>query len=954
MRVPSTAYRTADDARVGDLARSWRRTLDGPWSFGLYDTPDDASIDDDSTDAMSVDVPGSWTMQGTGDLPHYTNVQMPFAGPPPRLPEHNPTGVYSRELVVPKAWAKARRVVLHVGAAESVHAVYVNGTFAGYGTDSRLASEYDITDLVTPGINRIAIAVVRYSAQSYVEDQDQWWMAGLHREVFVEARGVVRIDDVRCVADLDVATGVGSLEVTSTVAFTVRPTRGWRVRTTLETMGGRRIGTAVVAPVPSSFANAYSFTSHGARAAFDVSAVKPWSAEQPTRYRVLTELLDTDGAVVEAHAQLVGFRRVEIADRQLLVNGAPVWIFGVNRHDHHPQRGATVTRDDIRNDLVLMKQHNINAVRTSHYPNHPDLLDLCDELGMYVVDEANIESHAYNTSLCDDPRYLPTWLSRGSRMVQRDGHHPSIILWSLGNESGYGDNHDALAGWIRRHDPSRPLHYEGAVYHDGWIDGGLAASDVVCPMYAPIDAIEAYGSSGQGTRPLILCEYSHAMGNSNGSLADYWDVITATPGLQGGFIWEWQDHGLVQHLPDGRTRFAFGGQFGDEPNDGNFVADGLVSSDRLPHPAMSEVAWVYRPVTSTPGPRPGTISVTNRRSFADLSDLRAEWSVLVDGEPFARGRLDVGVVPPSSTCTVSMPAAAVAAIARGGRRRVDLSVRWSVRSATAWAPAGHVVAWEQILVRGASRTRPVPAVRPGSSSDPATTIEQMLTIPVTLNLWRAPTDNDGFKLMAPGAHTALGRWIAAGIHERPADELVAHHVERRVDATGAVTMHHTVEVPDALADLPRIGVLFAVPAGFDTLRWYGCGPHENYPDRNASASAAVWEGAVDVSPYLVPQEFGLRTDVRWLELVAADGQVVRVDVLGPPMHASATRHTPSELFAAGHEIDLVPRDDLVVCLDVAHRGLGTASCGPDVLPQYRIPAGTFTFAYRLSLRGAPR
>ena len=952
MRAPSTAHRTAAEARAGDLAGSSRRSLDGAWSFQLYDTPDDASIDDDSTSAMLVDVPGSWTMQGTGDLPHYTNVQMPFPGPVPRLPPRNPTGVYSRGFDVPKAWTKGHRIVLHVGAAESVHAVYVNGAFGGFGTDSRLASEYDITDLAAPGANRIAIAVARFSAQSYVEDQDQWWMAGLHREVFVEARGAVRIDDLRCIADLDVVTGVGSLRVTSTVAFALHPERGWQVRTTLETLGGRRIGAPVVAPVPSSFANAYSFTGHGARAAFEVPGVQPWSAERPERYRVLAELLDPDGAVVEAHAQLIGFRHVEVADRQLLVNGEPVWIFGVNRHDHHPERGAAVTRDDMRADLVLMKQHNVNAVRTSHYPNHPDLLDLCDELGMYVVDEANIESHAYNTSLCNDPRYLATWVSRGSRMVQRDGNHPSVILWSLGNESGYGDNHDALAGWIRRHDPTRPLHYEGAIYHDGWIDGGLAASDVVCPMYAPIDAIEAYGRNGQGTRPLILCEYSHAMGNSNGSLADYWDVITSTPGLQGGFIWEWQDHGLVQQLPDGRTRYAFGGQFGDHPNDGNFVADGLVSSDRVPHPAMGEVAWVHRPVTVTSGSRRGTVEVTNRRSFTDLSDLRAEWSVLVDGEAGARGKLEVGVIAPSSTWTVSLPPAALGAIARAGRRRVDLSVRWSLRRATTWAPAGHVVAWDQFVVRGGPRSRL--AVPTGRAGAPPTPVEQLLTLPIALNLWRAPTDNDGFKLMSPGPHTALGRWLASGIHDRPADELVDHRVERRVDAAGAVTMHHTVVLPPDLADLPRVGVLFAVPAGFDTVRWHGRGPYENYPDRNASTPVAVWERGVDASPYLVPQEFGLRTEVRWFELVAADGRVVRVDVLGAPMHASATRHTPAELFAAGHELDLVPRDDLVICLDAAHRGLGTASCGPDVLPRHRIPAGTFTFAYRLSLRGAQR
>jgi beta-galactosidase len=501
------------------LGADARRSLDGQWSFAWFDSPDavpaEAVTGATPRAGRHLAVPGNWTVQDVGDLPHYTNVQMPFPGPPPALPEHNPTGVYRRSFSVGKGW-RSHRVVLHVGGAESVHAVYLNDAFVGYGTDSRLPSEYDLTPHLRAGANHLAVVVVRYSAQSYVEDQDQWWMAGLHRSVWIEARSPEYIADVACTADLRVADGVGLLHVRTGVGFAAKPTKGVVVRTWLETLAGRRVGTVHTAPVPYRFELPYLFEGHHVDAVWEVPKVAAWSAESPTRYRVRVELVRPDGEVAEATEQLVGFRHVEVSDRQLLVNGQPIWIFGVNRHDHHPDRGKAVTVDDMRADLVQMRRHNITAVRTSHYPNDSAFYDLCDELGMYVVDEANLESHAYNTSLCHDQRYLATWVARGSRMVRRDRNHPSVIVWSLGNESGYGANHDALAGWIRKHDPSRPLHYEGAVFHTGWVDGGLAASDLVCPMYAPIDAIRAYGESGLGTRPLILCEYSHAMGNSNG------------------------------------------------------------------------------------------------------------------------------------------------------------------------------------------------------------------------------------------------------------------------------------------------------------------------------------------------------------------------------------------------------------------------------------------------------
>ncbi len=970
MRPPTDSAASGPEARTADGASPWRRSLDGTWAFRLFEHPArvPATAITASADGAAwtkVRVPGNWTLQGVGDLPQYTNVRMPFHGPPPRLPDRNPTGVYRRQLRVPKRWLD-RQVILHIGGAESVHALYVNGDFVGYGTDSRLASEYDVTEFVQVGANDIAIVVMRWSAHSYVEDQDQWWMAGLHREVYAEARAATRIESLVCdaglagarLSDTGTSAPVGTLTASATIDGLAPPGPGWRVRFGVETLGGRRIGRSQTIDVPHQFALPYLFSGHVATVNFEVSGIEPWSAESPTRYRVTAELLDPAGEVAEVHRQLVGFRSVEVRDRQLLVNGQPIWIFGVNRHDHHPVRGKAVTVDDMRDDLLAMRRHNITAVRCSHYPNDPRFLDLCDEIGMYVVDEANIESHAYNTSLCDDPRYRSTWLSRGARMVERDRNHPSVIMWSLGNEAGYGSNHDALAAWIRRTDPSRPLHYEGAVFHDGWVDGGLMASDVVCPMYPTIDAIVEYGRSGKGTRPLIMCEYSHAMGNSNGSLADYWDVITDTPGLQGGFIWEWKDHGLLTTLPSGKRGFAYGGQFGDVPNDGNFVADGLMSADLQPHPGVQEVAWVYRPVVCELGRNRTTLRITNRRGFTDLSDLVATWELLLAGEVAASGSFggadgtDLARLGPGSTVDVALPCSVPDA------DDVSLSICWTQRRASAWAEAGHRVAWDQIELRGAAS--PAAASIPIGSPANDVAARRELGIRGTgpeLVLFRAPVDNDGFKLLPDlGRRIGVGgdglrHWIEAGLDRTSADELVAHEHSVTVDPDGGFIHQHSVVVPDEIDDVARLGVSFELRPGFDRLRWYGRGPLENYPDRNRGAVLGVWEAGVDDSPYLVPQEFGLRTDCRWFEFIEpATGTVVRLDVLDPvSMHVSATRSTTEDLYAAGHETDLQPRRTLVVHADVAHRGLGTGSCGPDVLDRYRLRPGTYHFTYRLSV-----
>ena len=956
-RLPSRPER-------GDVSSPWRRSLDGDWSLRLWTHPDQvgARALTGSTSAAgwhTVAVPGNWTVQDTGDLPHYTNVQMPWSLRPPALPDELTTGVYRRTFEVPTEWS-GRQVVLRIGGAESVHAVYVDGTFVGYGTDSRLPSDYDVTSVAGPGEHELAVVVVRYSAQSYVEDQDQWWMAGLHRSVSLEARAAVHLRSVE-VRTLSLAPpderGRRRADVSVTVPVEVVEhlagplERGWTVRVRVETLTGARVAAAHPAKVPHRV-DPYVFEGHLVRVRLEgLGPITPWSAESPTLYRVVAELTDPDGLVADQVEVRAGFRTVDVSDRRLRVNGEPITVFGVNRHDHHPDRGKAVTVEDMRTDLLTMKRHNVNAVRTSHYPNASAFYDLCDELGLYVVDEANAESHGFNTSLCHDTRFSASFMARGMRMVDRDVVHPSVVMWSLGNESGYGAVHDALASWMRWRDPSRPVHYEGAVFHAGWVDGGTVASDVVCPMYPTIDAIEAYARDGLGERPLIMCEYSHAMGNSNGSLADYWTVIDAYPQLQGGFVWEWKDHGIRQVLPDGRERFAYGGQFGDTPHDGNFVADGLVSPECIPHPAMQELTWVHRPVSVVAGRR-STLRVWNRQAFSGLGHLRGTWQLSVDGAVVQQGTFAPRVAP-GETVVVDRPGDAPA-----GDGEVIWTVRWTTRTDSPWAPAGHLVAWDQVVVRGRSaRAGGVPRSAPVAALP--RDIARVVRTPVTLNLLRAPTDNDGFKLMPDLLErlgvggTATARWRAQGVFGPDVESLVDHRRRVTVESDGSVLHEHEVVVPEALADLPRVGVVFEVPRSLDRLRWYGRGPLECYPDRQSGALIDVWEGSPDELPYVVPQEHGLRTDCRWFELRRRDGSGLRIETVAPVgLHIGVSPHTPQQLLAAGDVTELERAEGLVVSIDVAHRGLGTASCGPDVLDRYRLVAGRHRFAFRLRVLAA--
>lgn len=1011
-RAPLVGHDSAA-AALADDESPWRLSLDGKWNFRLVDGPDRLPPKWPAQSATlarawnPVDVPGCWTRQHVGDWPHYTNIIMPWPGlDAPQTPERNPTGLYHRTVEVDERWLE-RTVVLHLGGFESVAAVWCNGEFIGLGKDSRLPSEFDVTSALVPGRNSIDVMVVRYSDATWIEDQDHWWHAGLHRSVFLEARAPERIDDVATVADFDPATGHGALHVDAHICSGDSGGPASRARSVRATLfdGETEVAsaTADVPAVPAGapldqLVSAYAYPGRVASLDLDAGEITPWTAEGPRLYRLVVELVDRFDTTINATALNVGFRRIEVRDRRFLVNGTPVVLLGVNRHDHHPVTGKVQTLDELRQDLLSMKRANMNAVRCAHYPNDDRLLDLCDELGMYVIDEANIESHARLRSVADDTRYLSAFLDRVKRMVLRDRNHACVIMWSLGNESGHGAAHDACAAWVRAVDDSRPLHYEGAIQRRFNVnttdDSRLLESpsarerlvtDVVCPMYTPIDKIVAWAqwaeASGDDDRPLILCEYSHAMGNSNGSVAAYAQAFFDEPALGGGFIWDWRDQGLYEVDDRGRVYWAYGGHFGDEPNDANFCINGLVGPDGEPHPGLTEVAWAYQPasVTSVRGRR---VRVTNRRAFASLEDLEATWSLLIDGDVAEEGVLDIELEAGSST-VLSIPT--TVELQKNTDARIH--VQWRQLTDTAWAEAGHLVAWDDVELRTVDEHADVPeidrvselqgggAVRIGDTSlawDAAGAITIVIDgVDVGLgavapSLWRAPTDNDGVRHGWMSEVSGVRpQWVSWGLDRL---DVALHQIERGETSTGAtsitfirhligqdahavatsqfvvddgsIELHESITIPDDWTDLPRVGTRFEIAPRFDRLSWFGLGPHETYPDRKSSGLTAIWQSRVadQYHAFVVPQEHGAHADTRWLTLTDRHGKGLRVRN-DTPLSFSARFEHDATLAAASTIAQVEQSDTIEVHLDSALRGLGTAACGPDCLPEYLVGPG---------------
>ncbi len=1004
-RATLIPFPSAGAALTLDRAKSpWFIGLDGTWQFKVKSRPAQATYAElDADDWSPIQVPGNWTMQGFGK-PHYTNIVMPFPQEPPHVPDENPTGIYRHTFAVPDSW-RNRRIVLHFGGCEGALYVYVNRQPIGLSKDARTPAEFDVTHAVRFGeTNELVAVVAQWSDASFIEDQDHWWQAGLQRSVYLYATSVPHLQDVFARADLADTRSVrdGILHVTAQVGFAGESHADCTVEFQLFDAHQR----AVFKSPLTARVGGPNRPRNEVHIEQPIRAPKLWSAETPNLYTLVVTLKTPHGDASrgdESTACRVGFRKVEVRDRQLLVNGQRVLIKGVNRHDHDDTTGKAVSYETLEADARLMKQFNVNAVRTSHYPNDPAWLDLCDRYGLYVVDEANIESHAFYHDLCRDPRYTQAFVARVRNMVERDKNHPSVIAWSLGNESGYGPNHDAAAGWVRGADPSRPLHYEGAIRNapgPRW-SGGHHATDLVCPMYPEIKDIIHWSQTSQDWRPMILCEYSHAMGNSNGSLADYWAAFEKYPGLQGGFIWEWIDHGIKQTDETEKNYWAYGGDFGDVPNDANFVADGLVWPDRIPHPALYEFKHLAQPVRVEAVNARGHIRVINQRDFTSLADLVGKWELTIDGECVQSGRLPPLNIAPREALDVTL----MLKTDQPGER--FLNFRFYQRHVTEWAKAEHEVAWQQLaLPSRASKpigraTIPVfaeeddhaivlqaGAIRAVFDKAIGTLIEfgaetNVIERGPGLNVWRAATDNDGIKLLQDREPSpTLTRWLELGLphithslqrvrliraKNQPTVEIVQRasgrgqwsdflHTQRfTLLSSGDLLVENRVRPGKDIQDLPRVGVNLILVPGLTQLEWFGRGPWENYPDRKAAAMVGRYASTVaeQYVPYIMPQEHGHKTDVRWLTLANAQGAGLRVEG-EPTIEFSASHYTDADLFAARHTTDLSPRPQVILNLDGAHRGLGTASCGPDTLAAYRLLERAYQFIYRLKILGVER
>ena len=1018
-------------------------SLTGQWRFHYAENPDavpenfyrDEHTDDDWDE---IEVPGNWTMQGY-DKPIYTNVKMPIPTAPPLVPQDdNPTGLYRRTFNIPEDWHE-RQVFVSFDGVESAFYLWVNGDKVGYSQGSRLPAEFDLTPYLRPGENSLAVMVIRWSDGSYLEDQDHWWMAGIYRDVFLYATPKVHVCDIFTRTEFDTDYRNARLKVQADIEFYDKPVAKTVVTEHrfpesehAEYWVDLQLFDDKSRPI---FDNPFSNPVHvidwsNNIVKFVCPVIEPeqWSAENPVLYTLLISLKNAQGETLEVQSCRIGFRQVEVSGRDLLINGKPILLKGVNRHDHDDKRGKTISEASMIADIVLMKQFNINAVRTAHYPNDTRWYELCDEYGLYVIDEANIECHAVYNKLAHDPQWTNAFMERGQRMVLRDKNHPSIIMWSLGNEAGYGPNHDALAGWMRGYDPTRPIHYEGAnsqfsarlnsddadfnreytaeeeeLYRRlGWKHGHLS-TDISSTMYPSVDHIIAYAQDPANTRPFLMCEYAHSMGNGPGNLKEYWDAIENNHGLIGGFIWDWVDQGLLKVDEQGQEYWGYGGDFGDEVNDANFCINGLIWPDRTPHPAMYEYKKVIQPVAVTAVDlASGQIEITNKHYFADLSSLNVTWEFMADGILLQQGKIPPLALPAGGSRGVSLP---LEEPDPGSGEEHFLTVRFTLAEDTPWARAGHEVAWEQIQM-------PFVAAPPSilqMASLPALEVEETLEEAIItgpdfrlvfdkqigqisafifrdisllktgpkLNVWRAPTDNDGIKSQtSETGRGVLDQWLQVGLnrleyHIRSVEvqqveaQIVRIQVQSLARAeghaegleyqqiytvygSGDILIQNEVLVDENLPVLPRLGLTLSLPEGFEQFSWFGRGPHENYIDRNVGAAVGLYQATVaeQYVPYILPQENGNKTDIRWLTLVNDNGMGL-LAIGQPLMEASVSHYSADDLYLAYHTNELAPRREIILNLDYQQCGLGGASCGPGTLPQYLIAPGLVTFAFRL-------
>lgn len=978
------SWRDTDAARKNQPS-AFRRRLDGQWQFSWARSPFDVDarwLEDDLPDSRSTLVPSNWQMQGY-DAPIYTNVRYPIDTTPPRVPQENPTGCYSLTFRVDESWrADGQTQIIFDGVNSAFH-LWCNGEWVGYSQDSRLPAAFDLSPYLQPGDNRICVMVMRWSAGTWLEDQDMWRMSGIFRSVWLLNKPTLHLCDVQLTPQLDALYRDAELLVNLSVAAPVALLEELTVKVELWD-DDRLVASHQQSPGSPIIDERGNYAE---RAAIRLPVERPalWSAETPYCYRAVVSLWRGDEPI-EAEAWDIGFRRVEIKNGLLLLNGKPLLIRGVNRHEHHHQRGQVVTEEDMVQDILLMKQNNFNAVRCSHYPNTPRWYELCNRYGLYVVDEANIETHGMvpMNRISDDPAWLPAFSARVSRMLQSNRNHPSIIIWSLGNESGGGGNHEAMYHWLKRNDPSRPVQYEG-----GGADS--TTTDIICPMYARVDrdqpiptvpkwGIKKWISLPGEQRPLILCEYAHAMGNSLGNFADYWQAFRNYPRLQGGFIWDWADQAISKTFDDGSVGWAYGGDFGDKPNDRQFCMNGLVFPDRRAHPSLIEAKHAQQYFQfALLAQSPLRIRLSSEYLFRATDNEELRWQVQAAGETFAEGSVKLALCPEGQSELTLCDALTLPA----GAEEVWLTLEVVQPQATVWSDAGHRVAWQQfplaapLALRGPRSAGSAPALE---SSDAAWIVrsgsqqwtidrqsgllthwqvdgvEQLLT-PLRDQFVRAPLDNDigvsEVERIDPNAW--VERWKSAGLYELSArcvqcdaqrlahevvidsrwhylrgdEAVIVSHWRMTFDSEGKLHLAVDGERAGTLPPLPRIGLNFQVPDQHQPVSWLGYGPHENYPDRRTSACFSRWQLPLEemTTPYIFPTENGLRCDSKTLDWGRWH--------VGGNFHFSVQPYGTTQLMKTDHWHWMKPENGVWITLDAQHMGIGgDDSWTPSVLQQW--------------------
>ncbi len=987
--LPPHAIFYVFDHKEEAFKNDWRASenyisLNGTWKFNWSVAPPKRpkaffAPEYDVSGWDEIEVPANIELQGYS-APIYTDVAYPFEPNPPYVPiDHNPIGSYKRKFFIPENWQK-KQIIIHFGAVNSAMYLWVNGEKVGYGEGSKTPMEFDITHYLKEGKNDLAVELYRFCSGSYLEDQDMWKMSGIERDVYLTARTPNHIEDFFIHPSLinNYTDGTLSADVK------IRRATQEKLSVELELFDKRNsIAKETIKLKGEQNSGSINFKS-------PIINVKKWTAETPNLYQLQINLLDKNGKLLESTVRHIGFRTSEIKNRQLLINGQPVTIRGVNRHEHSAHKGNIITKEEMLQDIRLMKQHNINAVRAAHYPNMALWYELCDKYGLYVVDEANIESHGMGygeKSLAKDTAWLATHLDRTRRMLERTKNNPSVIVWSLGNEAGDGINFEKTYEWIKARDAYRPVQYEQA--------RSRPHTDITAPMYATIDWMREY-ISGDYTKPYILCEYAHAMGNSVGNLQGYWDLIDSEPSLQGGFIWDWADQTFILQNHEGRDYYAYGGDLGyvGISNDSSFCANGLVTSDRKPNPHIYEVKKVYQPFKILEeNVSEGKFKIWNRFDFKNTQGYKLSYTIAHYDNILRSGTLNMPRAEAQDTVSFALNYGDLPE-QKAGEYVITFSI--TPEKEDEMLPKNHEIAWDQFVIKSfpkeeISRSKSNYTVKEDayqisiSNAQNKLTFdkktgemtqwewmgEQMIASGFKPNFWRAPTEND----LAWGMRKKCKVWKDASIKTtdikvHQAEEMVEVVVKQvlNLDSSSLSTSYCIFEngemdikcrydLNERLPEMPRVGVLFKMSSEFDHLKWYGKGPLESYADRKSGMKIGVYQGKVkdQYYPYVRPQETGLKQDVEWFSLTNESGKGLlvqshsRLSFNAQQFDFSQLEHNGQRQMAHGNDITF--SDRISVCIDHKHMGIGgdtTWGWRAQAHPEFRVPAGSYEFGFRLS------